>query len=567
MIAADFGSLDQSGVPVNEPDQFADLAVGDGTNDAIDVFYNRGGSQGGTFSSPITTTLDPTLMGTTVAPSLLGAGPFEQNALQPTPNINTDLVVVNSKTQLAYVLKQQSDGMFTPFIDTSTKKPEQYPVGLNPTAVLVGDFEGNGIQDITVLNAGNSTTPGTITELSGLGDGSFRTPTNFDAGLSPTGMAEQFAPGATAPVIVVSNELVPTGAGSASPLQLRINLRQFSAQHSNGTAVTGNTSGANTIGGNNIGIDISGTTSVNANQARPNAANGILIAYDNSAPSSPQTPDGNLITNNVISGNANNGILLTGHYLDPPSAANLNRIVANLIGTDSTGEFTYDAAGLPLGNALDGIRIQGLAASISGNVISGNGLSGIDAERVVDAAGEVSTSLSQTIIVANFIGTDATGTKTTEVRTEGTSQVALPLGNSLDGILLDNVDDVTIGGVLTVAIGSVVLPERNVISGNTGRGIEVRGDLVPGTGRDSILRNFIGTDQSGTSVTQGGNPNYVLGNLSDGIFLLEAQSTSITARSSRAIGGSVSTRWARARSTSRPICPWTTTSSAPMSPG
>jgi hypothetical protein len=525
VIATDFSALDPSVKAGGKPDGFADLAVADGTNHRIDVFNNQGGS----FSSPpIKTDLD-TVLGTTVTPSLIGAGRFEQNPLLPVPNYNMDVVVVDSQERVAYVLKQQSDGTFTPFLDPTTKSPKSYAVGLNPTAVLVGDFEGNGIQDITILSAGNSTTPGTITELSGLGDGTFRTPTNFDAGLSPTGMAEQFVPGATAPVIVVSNELVPTGAGNPSPLQLRINLRQFSAQHSNGVAITGSTSGANTIGGNNIGIDVSGSTSVNANQARPNAANGILIAYDNSAPSSPPTPAGNLVANNIISGNANNGILLSGHYINPPSSTELNQIVGNFIGTDSTGELTFDAAGLPLGNSLDGIRIQGLAASISGNVIAGNGLSGIDAQRVVDAAGDVSTSLSQMIIVANFIGTDASGTQTMEIRSEGASPpLLLPLGNSLDGILLDNVNDVMIGGVGTVTIGGTVLPQRNVISGNTGRGIEVRGDLVAGTGRDIILRDYIGTDKNGTSVTQGGNPSYILGNLSDGIFLLDSQATSIT---------------------------------------
>src|SRR5208337_478535 len=125
------------------------------------------------------------------------------------------------------------------------------------------------------------------------------------------------------------------------------------------------------------------------------------------------------------------------------------------------------------------------------------------------------------------IGTDAKGDMAIEPRPiPGQPPLLLPLGNSLDGILLDNVNNVTIGGTTP---GS-----PNVISGNLGRGIEVRGDLDPGkAGTDLISSNFIGTNLGGTSVTQSNpsdpslEPSLSLGNLGDGIFLLDATGTVI----------------------------------------
>ena len=64
-----------------------------------------------------------------------------------------------------------------------------------------------------------------------------------------------------------------------------------------------------------------------------------------------------------------------------------------------------------------------------------------------------------------------------------------------------------------------------MISGNLGRGIEIRGYLVSGSGGDTILGNLIGTDITGMSVTQDRNPSLLLGNLGDGIFLLNVQNT------------------------------------------
>src|SRR5208337_2137483 len=218
-------------------DGLADIAVANGASDEVDVFINNAGSfiQQAPFKVG-------SLFG--ITPTLIGAGTFEDNPLQPSPAHNMDLVVVdgsNPSASKAYVFQGQGDGTFKPFPGQQNTL-QSYAVGLNPTQVVVGDFEGNGIQDITILNSGDvntpTPTPGTVTELSGLGNGTFRVPTNFDVGLTPTGMVSQFFPGETSPVLVVSNALTPIG--TTAPINLRINLRQLSARRSNGIAITGN---------------------------------------------------------------------------------------------------------------------------------------------------------------------------------------------------------------------------------------------------------------------------------------------------------------------------------------
>ena len=423
-----------------------------------------------------------------------------------------DLLVVDANlTQpLAFAFKGNKDGTF----GTSPIKGNSYTVGVNPTKVVVGSFEGNGIQDVAILNEGSSTIPGTVTELSGLGDGTFATPTNFDVGPTPTGLVQKFFPGdQLTPGLTISNNVTPTGLNT--PIDVRINLRQLSPRRSNGLAITGTDSDQNLIQGNSIGVD------VNGNQARGNAASGVFIEYDGG---SGPTRQGNTIggsasgERNVISGNVKDGVTLVGKL----DASQGDQILGNFIGLDFTGRTAFDPQGQVLGNGLNGILIEGLAATVSGNVISGNGLSGID------VAQRLRVNPGTTKIFGNKIGTDATGTMATEVRTVSGQPVPVlfPLGNALDGVLLDNVNNVSVGGTTTA--------ERNLISGNLGRGIEVRGYLVPGSGQVSIGSNLIGTDITGQYVTQveptdpsKRSASLSLGNLGDGIFLLNATGTLI----------------------------------------
>jgi serine/threonine protein kinase len=60
-----------------------------------------------------------------------------------------------------------------------------YPVGLKPYAVAVGDFNGDGKQDVAVSNIGSDT----ASVLLGNGDGTFRKAVEYPAGATPHGLA------------------------------------------------------------------------------------------------------------------------------------------------------------------------------------------------------------------------------------------------------------------------------------------------------------------------------------------------------------------------------------------
>ena len=108
-----------------------------------------------------------------------------------------------------------------------------------------------------------------------------------------------------------------------------------------------------------------------------------------------------------------------------------------------------------------------IGGSVSGdaNLISGNGVG-------IDVYGLYGSRTPGTIIVGNKIGTDITGT------------LALP--NST-GIVINNAPDNMIGGSVS--------GDANLISGNTGDGIDVYGSPATDT---IIAGNQIGTDITGT---------------------------------------------------------------------
>jgi CSLREA domain-containing protein len=230
----------------------------------------------------------------------------------------------------------------------------------------------------------------------------------------------------------------------------------------------------NTVAGNFIGTDVSGTL------ALPNNGDGVRIE---GAPSNTIGGAGNGL-GNVISGNSQNGVEITD--VDAPQ----NLVQGNFIGTDATGT-------MALANALDGVllddapnnTIGGMAAG-AGNVISGNVRHGIE----IQGAAAV-----QNQIQGNYIGTDATG--------------SVALGNGLDGIFINAVPNITIGGV--------VPPARNVISANGQNGIEIQGAAATPI---LIEGNYVGTDATGAmglgngrdGVLINGVPNLTIGGLLNG---------------------------------------------------
>lgn len=212
--------------------------------------------------------------------------------------------------------------------------------------------------------------------------------------------------------------------------------------------------GVNRIIGNFIGTDLNGTADFGNGQDGV----GIGFASNNNVIGGTQAA-----ARNVISGNGSNGIDIFGFL------ATNNVVQGNFIGTDVTGT-------KPLGNTR-GIWVSTEANTIGGiqtaarNVISGNGLTGTPFGSGIRINGTEATGNN---VQGNFIGTDVTGAST--------------LGNARDGVFISNAPSNIIGGAVSGA--------RNVISGNSLRGVEIAGSGASG---NLVQGNFIGTDVTGTA--------------------------------------------------------------------
>jgi titin len=204
----------------------------------------------------------------------------------------------------------------------------------------------------------------------------------------------------------------------------------------------------NTISGNFIGIDASGSSSL--------TNNGYGVVLFNSAQNNTiggDTPG----EGNVISANSYSGVRM--YHTGTMS----NTVEGNYIGTDSTG--THD-----LGNGEHGVHLDDGAQNNTigeGNVISGNDRFGI----LINA---FSGGASGNVVVGNYIGTDATG------------QAAL--GNSWSGVALSN-------GAQDNIIGP-----GNIIANNVQDGVQV-GDT--GTTGNAITQNSILGNDTGISLYSG----------------------------------------------------------------
>ena len=268
---------------------------------------------------------------------------------------------------------------------------------------------------------------------------------------------------------------------------------------------------ANVVQGNFIGTDAAGTTTVDS-YGKP-LGNGVGVEIDASSNTIGGTTSN---SRNVISGNG------TGVEIYGPGTSG-NVVEGDYIGTDDTGTTTTDANGNSLGNSMYGVWIDngpsdntvGGTIAGSGDVISGNGIG-------VALVGMPSSNFdaipSGNLVVGNRIGTDFSGTTAYDSRGN-------PLGNT-EGLFISWAMNNTIGGA---ASGS-----GNVISGNSGAGIEIAGRETTG---NVVEGNFIGTDATGSTVFDSrGNR---LGNGGDGIQISNLEGSSA---SDNTIGGTASGR-------------------------
>jgi len=155
-------------------DNFMDIAVTDSTNNQVSILLGNGD---GTFKTPVA-------YATGTKPVAVAAVDFDGEG-QP------DLAVVNqgdgtTASTVSILLGNKTggkqDGTFATKVD--------YAVGVDPTAITTGDFNGKGIVDLAVANhATGSGGDGTVSILLGNGDGTFGTQKTFATGNGPSGIA------------------------------------------------------------------------------------------------------------------------------------------------------------------------------------------------------------------------------------------------------------------------------------------------------------------------------------------------------------------------------------------
>jgi titin len=263
------------------------------------------------------------------------------------------------------------------------------------------------------------------------------------------------------PVYSPGNTIGGTEAGAGNLI---------SGNQSSGVNFYGEYATGNTLQGNLIGTDATGTTALG------NGENGVFIGLSATDNSIGGAGEG---AGNVLSGNTS-GILIGDLSVSGTT------IQGNYIGTNAEGD-----QAIP--NSDHGVLTWGTNTAIggtesgAGNVISGNGSAGI-------GLGPGSTG---TVIQGNYIGTDATGTTV--------------LGNEL-GVFINDSPSNTVGGTESGA--------GNVISGNLGRNLEINDTGASG---NTIQGNFIGTDASGTVALENGRavliqdaPDNTIGGLESG---------------------------------------------------
>ena len=130
-----------------------DLAVANFANNVSILLGNGAGSFGAAAN-----------FGAGDRPKSVAVGDFNGDGKQ-------DLAVANGNSANISILLGNGNGSFNAAIN--------YGAGTNPYSVAVGDFNGDGKQDLAVTNLGR---PGSVSILLGQGDGTFSSPTSFNAG-------------------------------------------------------------------------------------------------------------------------------------------------------------------------------------------------------------------------------------------------------------------------------------------------------------------------------------------------------------------------------------------------
>ncbi|MGA6983660.1 MAG: FG-GAP-like repeat-containing protein [Candidatus Sulfotelmatobacter sp.] len=113
---------------------------------------------------------------------------------------NQDVAVVNFASNTVTILLGNGSGSFTP-APNCTATSVNCVTGSAPKGIATGDFNGDGYLDLAVTNSGSNT----VSVLLGNGDGTFQPKVDFPTGTAPWGIAVGQFQGNGIPDIVVTN--------------------------------------------------------------------------------------------------------------------------------------------------------------------------------------------------------------------------------------------------------------------------------------------------------------------------------------------------------------------------
>ncbi|MBN2615960.1 MAG: VCBS repeat-containing protein, partial [Bacteroidales bacterium] len=123
-----------------------------------------------------------------------------------------DLAVVNNNSNSVSVFIGKGDGTFNNKVD--------YTTGTNPSGVTTGDFNGDGISDLAVANSISNT----VSIMIGMGDGTFAAKVDYATGTNPTSVTTGDFNGDGIPDLAVANissnsvsVLIGKGDGTFAP--------------------------------------------------------------------------------------------------------------------------------------------------------------------------------------------------------------------------------------------------------------------------------------------------------------------------------------------------------------
>ena len=223
-----------------------------------------------------------------------------------------------------------------------------------------------------------------------------------------------------------------------------------------GNGVRGGGGSGVVINGGSSGNLIGGTTTATRDDINNNESYGVYIVGANS----------NKVEGDVIDRNNGPGVAIVG--------SSYTTVSGDDIGTDASGTERTDVNGNFLGNATDGVLIDGgaLHNTVGGTTTAARNLIANSAQWGVYLS---DSGTSDNLVEGNYIGTNAAGT------------AALPNGyNGLD----------IVSGASYNTVGGTTAGARNVISGNAVNGVVI---AFSGASVNLVEGNYIGTNAAGTA--------------------------------------------------------------------